>query len=645
MSDHTPFLPTRADSPPYSTKPRRRFLPTFGRPNNVGLFFGTAALSGILFHFLFFSLFVAPASNEWKLALPFSKSLPGLHRPEPTPNVFDHALPYPPPPPPSDHSHLPSPSTVPDARPDELTVEELRDLVAGTSGYFVRDFSLGLGWNNVRYIIEAALIQAKLLNRTLVLPSFVYARACEYNISVCADYAPMVNRGEAIGWSEWSSLPLEQQMGWRIPMSLMLNMTLLRQAHPSILVSDYLRLHGLPLETEFSNGAWQRESYHKNPTVFETNGSKTPSLFVIENKWYDPTGSIRVDSIPDNMKLRGHWSHASMSDETGPTGRWAEQTETPAFKLLMTALPENKFVLDWEAARGALTAGDGDETWDVESDEDLEKVLLDNGWEVLYTFRGALGMDYTKTVVDPVRQVAPRGTIRGLVEEYKDIKDDVLLLAGETHLGRKPGALRFTTTATRADFARIVLFHLHAVDKVFALAEKLDNRMSRLTEGRLWMGAHMRRGDFVRLGWAMENTPEAHITRVVQHLDAGREILQNLTNLTTYDIPNVKPDQAQLYREVPAADDPFYIATDERDPDALDIIASHGAVFFEDLLTIEDRRAFGWALMLTDVRALVEQAILARGAYFYAHSMSSVAGGITNMRAARGADPRTILLD
>ena len=34
----------------------------------------------------------------------------------------------------------------------------------------------------MRYIIEAALLQAELLNRTLVLPSFIYARACEYDM-------------------------------------------------------------------------------------------------------------------------------------------------------------------------------------------------------------------------------------------------------------------------------------------------------------------------------------------------------------------------------------------------------------------------------------------------------------------------------
>ena len=34
----------------------------------------------------------------------------------------------------------------------------------------------------MQYILDAALLQANLLNRTLVIPSFVYARACEYHM-------------------------------------------------------------------------------------------------------------------------------------------------------------------------------------------------------------------------------------------------------------------------------------------------------------------------------------------------------------------------------------------------------------------------------------------------------------------------------
>lgn len=77
----------------------------------------------------------------------------------------------------------------------------------------------------------------------------------------------------------------------------------------------------------------------------------------------------------------------------------------------------------------------------------------------------------------------------------------------------------------------------------------------------------------------------------------------------------------------------------------MNIISSNGATFLTDLLTKEDRRSFGFELMLTDVRALVEQALLARAGYVYAHGMSSFAGGMVNMRASAGKDVRTVDLD
>lgn len=61
-------------------------------------------------------------------------------------------------------------------------------------------------------------------------------------------------------------------------------------------------------------------------------------------------------------------------------------------------------------------------------------------------------------------------------------------------------------------------------------------------------------------------------------------------------------------------------------------------------MSMEEQRTFGPELMLTDVRALVEQALLARAGYVYAHGMSSLAGGVVNMRAAAGKDVRTVEL-
>ena len=89
----------------------------------------------------------------------------------------------------------------------------------------------------------------------------------------------------------------------------------------------------------------------------------------------------------------------------------------------------------------------------------------------------------------------------------------------------------------------------------------------------------------------------------------------------------------------------YFIATDERDPSGIAYLRNNGAVLSSSLLTIEDRRAFGWPLMLTDVLGLVEQAVLAHAYYLYAHVLSSYAGGTYNMRAVAGLDPRTAFSD
>jgi len=47
------------------------------------------------------------------------------------------------------------------------------------------------------------------------------------------------------------------------------------------------------------------------------------------------------------------------------------------------------------------------------------------------------GMEMDRTLVFPIKQVAPRWTIRGFKDDYYDIDADVVLLAGETHSRRK----------------------------------------------------------------------------------------------------------------------------------------------------------------------------------------------------------------
>ena len=143
----------------------------------------------------------------------------------------------------------------------------------------------------------------------------------------------------------------------------------------------------------------------------------------------------------------------------------------------------------------------------------------------------------------------------------------------------------------------------------------------------------------------MEKTIQEHVKRIKDRLEIGRSVLERLENVTTSDFEDIEPDMEEISFPPPLPDDNFYVSTDERDPGTLQVISDAGGVFLNDLLEMEDTRTFGWPLMFTDVRALVEQSALAHSAYFYGHKLSSFAGRVANLRAARGADRNTTLLD
>ena len=247
----------------------------------------------------------------------------------------------------------------------------------------------------MRYIIDAALLQAGLLNRTLVIPSFIYARTCEFELyvnfyclmptvislqhpfvcsTVCAEYATIVNKGDAMGRDEWSKLPIEQQMGFQIPISVMMDLSRLRERGRVITASEYLRFHGQDPNIESTDGHWPRELYHSKANVFESNQTKTPSLSVIENHWYDPPGTVRVDYIPQEMKER----------EISQSG---EEPTQISKRLRREAGSGN--VTDWEPAKRVLRRSGLEPEVDLDDDDVVERILNDNGWEILYTFARA----------------------------------------------------------------------------------------------------------------------------------------------------------------------------------------------------------------------------------------------------------------
>ncbi|KAG8701332.1 hypothetical protein FRC09_005427 [Ceratobasidium sp. 395] len=394
----------------------------------------------------------------------------------------------------------------------------------------------------------------------------------------------------------------------------MLDLTHLRRTHPIITVEEYLLLHNLSTSLEWSTGHWHPVNYHKTePRV---------SLHVISNGDFDPKPTVRVDRLPLGVAKGNETSELS--------------------QLLLERLGKERAAMPMADAKEALSSRMN------LTDTDIEQTLEENGWTVLHTFRGSHGKDWMKSVVDHMLQVAPRSQLRGLVEDYDWVDTEVLLLEGEVHLDRKPGSLLFTSMPPRDAFARTVLFDLRPLEAFHSLALKIHSRLEARVEGRMWMGAHMRRGDFLRMGWTSEWNIQAHFARLKRRLATGRGILEQLHKehqFQTYQVPGIKPEFEVFNREPPKEKDPFYLATDARTDQNKKYFRENGAILIDDLLTLEDRQTFGWAIMLTDVLAVLEQSVLSHSAFFVGHEYSSVTGGVVNMRAAMGADPRAALIE
>ena len=101
-----------------------------------------------------------------------------------------------------------------------------------------------------------------------------------------------------------------------IPITPMFDLPRLRARHPIITVSEYPRVQ---VRTQKANrtvfffggailGAIGTSPVPIFSNIFETDQTELPSQFIIiiQNHWYDPSGTNRVDYIPE-AKGRGKW--------------------------------------------------------------------------------------------------------------------------------------------------------------------------------------------------------------------------------------------------------------------------------------------------------------------------------------------------
>jgi len=187
----------------------------------------------------------------------------------------------------------------------------------------------------------------------------------------------MVNRGDALGTDEWRNIPMDRQMGWILPIEIMIDVPHLRKKHNVMLMTEYLYLQGLNLTHVRSNGGWDREYYHS--------GIDRPTLFVIPNNIYDPQDVVRIDIVPSPPFVSLGDPNATV--EHFKANQWTPPTEFGRacnVHLLESTFVKRRVWLDWAEVVGALR-------WILPdyNNTRVEDALNAAGWVTLHTWDGA----------------------------------------------------------------------------------------------------------------------------------------------------------------------------------------------------------------------------------------------------------------
>ncbi|KZT62506.1 hypothetical protein CALCODRAFT_425968 [Calocera cornea HHB12733] len=496
-------------------------------------------------------------------------------------------------------------------------------MVARTKGFYMRDWSLGLGWGQLRFIVQTAILHADLLNRTLVLPTYVYARECEFEEAACSSFAEYLDRDGSLGYGGHTG-----HDGWKVPLGVMLDLPHLRSRHNVLLYSEFYALYSLPPSTENWLGTFNRLSLYGTGL----------SIHSVPNSHFAPPNVLRVDRL------------------VKPPTAWVGGTELgeKVRKRMLERLDEGG-AMDWDDAKVCcwrtfcLQLAGG--PIDTRHDWEIEKALNEAGTEVVYSFKGEIGMDFVKSTVHPTKQVGFSSALRGFVEEFGHVSENVLHMEGEIHVNRKSGGMRFTTQAAMEAYQQTAVWDVRPPMPFIQLAAKLDQKMREKNDGRLWMGGHMRRRDMILLGWVMESSLPDHMIRIRERLKKSLPIVRQVrggAQILPYEVPGVVANRDILEAGPPLEHDKIFLATDALDDSSVRLIHSSNAVLLSDLLTPADRASLGSLgqfMMLRDVQAVLEHELLARAVFYYGHAMSAAGGIILEARARAGMDRRLALID
>ncbi|GAA5844978.1 hypothetical protein JCM9279_000069 [Rhodotorula babjevae] len=474
------------------------------------------------------------------------------------------------------------------------SLDELARIVGENPRFLAKDGWATYGFNNQRYMLESTLLLAKVSGRIPVLPDSIWARSCALDESVCEANALRFFRqrndhADVVG-STWN----DDGPAYKLPIQLFLDIPHLRRTFgPLLTYREFMALYGI-------DPSLYDESLRWNATDYTPQGYSTATLpdNLFQNRTF-----VRVDLPPAPL------ADAAPADHL-PAGLDAAVVELALGSRAAWTLQQARDAL---RKRGVKVDGD---------DDGLVRLLAGLGVVPLYTFSDEVLMN--KALARPSIELALRTKVHPLTDTLASPPFDaasIVYLAGNLHDQRKPGGLYFTSPAACQDYVDLVVRGVRAPAGIRSLGARLAERMGARVEGRRWVAAHLRRGDFVGIAWSPAKDAEVHFDKTRAALQKGVEGLE-----------------AHFYERLPRRDDPFYLATDERNASALAYYRSHGAVLLSDLLTPADAAQLGPAASYGDVLAVVEQQVLARSDYFVGSELSSTSGGAVNVRTALGKE-------
>ncbi|CAH7689465.1 hypothetical protein PPACK8108_LOCUS24550 [Phakopsora pachyrhizi] len=505
--------------------------------------------------------------------------------------------------------------------------------------FLVRDWSVWLGWNNGRYVIETALALATLLDRELVLPGFHFANTCEGgDNSICDSLVPSFKKDVPFDLKDINDLsqypesfngtivmppvPTQNNIGWVVPIDAFLDTdnTVSVLNKNAIKFQDFLKLTSYKNKNSLGmvNGSWS------------INFAEEMTYRRIMHSFFTEGGLTNVDKLPKPVEPLITNSTYSNDVPKQVIEECKATLDKMAKQIKLEKRSENKY-RTWD---GHLIQDEEMTQEFAEKDHPLlERCIASKGLRSVYSFQKIA--DWMKAPYGETKNIMEVKKMRGIYDELKNYDEQVLHIEGEIHNLLPPASMVWSTIDGREEYKKIVRKSMRPPKIYQTIAAKLELKMRAKCSGRSWVASHLRRGDFVGMGWADEDILIGW-NRIQEGVAYGIEILKKEPKLLE---PINKALKTSL--ELPSADDPIYIATNARSQKEIDFLRAKKVVLLQDLLDEDDKRELGkLASSFMDTLSILEQCLIMRSAFYFGDAQSSFTGTILNRRMFYGIDER-----